>query len=350
MPRLRAIPEDFRVEEIPLYAPSGEGEHTFVCVEKRCRTTEDVAGVLARIAGVAPRDVGYAGRKDRDAVARQWFSVPRLPPERALALELEGLRVPEAVPPRHKLRTGQLAGNRFEIVVRETDEGAAARSAAVLSRLEREGMPNRFGPQRFGREGENAEQGLKVLRGECAGIDRRKARFLISALQAAAFNEALRLREARLSSVERGEIAVVHVSGGLFRVEDPERERPRADTFEISATGPIFGRRTLNPDGPPLERERAALLAVGVDPDTPLRPPRGIELRGARRALRVRLDDVALEPLPGALRLRFRLPAGSFASVLIEELLGGAAASGPLPGDTASHGALPSFHPGGDPP
>ena len=132
-------------------------------------------------------------------------------------------------------------------------------------------------------------------------------------------------------------------------MEDPERERPRADTFEISATGPIFGRRTLNPDGPPLERERAALLAVGVDPDTPLRPPRGIELRGARRALRVRLDDVALEPLPGALRLRFRLPAGSFASVLIEELLGGAAASGPLPGDTASHGALPSFHPGGDP-
>jgi len=348
MPRLRATPEDFRVEEIPLYAPSGAGEHTFVCVEKRCRTTEDVAGVLARIAGVARREVGYAGRKDRDAVACQWFSVPRLPPERALAVELEGLRVLEAVRHQHKLRTGQLAGNRFEIVVRETDADAAAHSLKVLSRLEREGMPNRFGPQRFGRQGENARRGLRVLRGEYAGIDRREARFLISALQAAAFNEALRLRGVRLSSVERGEIAVVHASGGLFKVEDPEREQPRADAFEISATGPIFGRRTLDPEGPSLERERAALAAVGVDPDTPLRPPRGIELRGARRALRVRLDDVALEPLPGALRLRFRLPAGSFASVLIEELFGAATAWGPIPGDTASLGALPSLHPGGD--
>lgn len=328
MPRLRATPEDFRVEEIPLYAPSGAGEHTFVCVEKRGRTTEDVAALLSQVAGVARRDVGYAGRKDRDAVARQWFSVPRLAPERALGLTLEGVRVLEAIPHRHKLRTGQLAGNRFEILVREVDEGAAAHSAKVLSRLCAGGMPNRFGPQRFGWDGGNAEQGLRILRGEGAGMDRRKARFLVSALQAAVFNEALRLREAPLSSVERGEIAVVHASGGLFRVEDEGREQPRADAFEISATGPIFGGRTLDPDGRARERERAALAAVGIDPDTPIRPPRGIELRGARRALRVRPEDVALEPLPDAVRLRFTLPAGSFATVLIEELFGAALAFG----------------------
>lgn len=328
MPRLRVTPEDFRVEEIPLYAPSGAGEHTFVCVEKRGRTTEDVARVLSEIAGVARRDVGYAGRKDRDAVARQWFSVPRLPPERALEFTREGLRVLEAVPHRHKLRTGQLAGNRFEIVVREVDEGAAAHCAQVLSRLCASGMPNRFGPQRFGRDGGNVEQGLKILRGAYAGMDRRKARFLVSALQAAVFNEALRLREAPLSSVERGEIAVVHATGGLFRVEDAAREQPRADLFEISATGPIFGGRTLDPDGSARERERAALVAVGIDPDQPLRPPRGIELRGARRALRVRPEEVALEPLPEALRLRFTLPPGSFATVLIEEVFGAAVAFG----------------------
>jgi len=328
VPRLRATPEDFRVEEIPLYAPSGTGEHTFVCVEKRGRTTEDVARVLSEIAGVARRDVGYAGRKDRDAVARQWFSVPRLPPERALEFTREGLRVLEAIPHRHKLRTGQLAGNRFEIVVREVDEGAATHCAQVLSRLCASGMPNRFGPQRFGRDGGNVEQGLKILRGAYAGMDRRKARFLVSALQAAVFNEALRLREAPLSSVERGEIAVVHATGGLFRVEDAAREQPRADLFEISATGPIFGGRTLDPDGSARERERAALVAIGIDPDQPLRPPRGIELRGARRALRVRPEEVALEPLPEALRLRFTLPPGSFATVLIEEVFGTALAFG----------------------
>ncbi len=328
MPRLRATPEDFRVEEIPLYAPSGTGEHTFVCVEKRGRTTEDVARVLSEIAGVARRDVGYAGRKDRDAVARQWFSVPRLPPERALEFTREGLRVLEAIPHRHKLRTGQLAGNRFEIVVREVDEGAATYCAQVLSRLCASGMPNRFGPQRFGRDGGNVEQGLKILRGAYAGMDRRKARFLVSALQAAVFNEVLRLREAPLSSVERGEIAVVHATGGLFRVEDAAREQPRADLFEISATGPIFGGRTLDPDGSARERERAALVAIGIDPDQPLRPPRGIELRGARRALRVRPEEVALEPLPEALRLRFTLPPGSFATVLIEEVFGTALAFG----------------------
>jgi tRNA pseudouridine13 synthase len=328
VPRLRATPEDFRVEEIPLYAPSGAGEHTFVCVEKRGRTTEDVARVLSEVAGVARRDVGYAGRKDRDAVARQWFSVPRLSPERALDLTREGLRVLEAIPHRHKLRTGQLAGNRFEIVVREVSEDAAAHCAQDLRRLCASGMPNRFGPQRFGRDGGNTEQGLKLLRGGYAGKDRRKARFLVSALQAAVFNEALRLRGAPLSSVERGEIAVVHATGGLFRVEDAAREQPRADVFEISATGPIFGGRTLDPEGCALERERAALAAVGIDPALPLRPPRGIELRGARRALRVRPGDVALEPLPDALRLRFTLPPGSFATVLIEELFGAALAFG----------------------
>jgi tRNA pseudouridine13 synthase len=328
--RLRTTPEDFRVEEIPLYAPSGTGEHTFVCVEKCGRTTEDVAVALSKIAGVAPRDVGYAGRKDRDAVARQWFSVPRLPPARACELALPGVRVLDAIPHLHKLRTGQLAGNRFEIVVREIDAAAAERSTRLLAGLCTSGMPNRFGPQRFGRSGRNVEEGLKILRGECAGRDRRRARFLVSALQAAAFNEALRLRQAPLSSVERGEIALVHASGGLFRVEDTAREQPRAAAFEISATGPIFGGRAPHPEGAALERERSALSAVGIDPDVPLRPPRGIALRGARRPLRVRPDRVSVEPLPGALRLCFTLPPGSFATVLIEELFG-ALAFGPDP-------------------
>ncbi len=202
-----AAPEDFRVEEVPLFALSGEGEHTYVQIEKIGRTTEEVARALARAAGVRPRDVGYAGRKDRFAVAIQWLSVPGLAPESAMQLSLPGTTVLAAVRHSHKLRTGQLAGNRF-------------------------------GGQRFGRDGDNAKQGRRVLLGEQRVRDRRHARFLASAYQALVFNAVLAARSGELDRVETGDVAVVHASGGLFLVDDVVAEQPRADRFEISATGP----------------------------------------------------------------------------------------------------------------
>jgi len=316
-----ASPEDFRVDEIALYAPSGEGAHTFVRVEKTGRTTEQVARELARAVGVAPRDVGYAGRKDRVAVTTQWFSVPGLDPVAALALRLEGARVLEAARHLHKLRTGHLRANRFAILVRGVGEpeGRVARERAA--ELVRRGLPNRFGAQRFGREGDNAQRGARVLRGEEAPRDRRAARFFVSALQAEVFNAVLAERGDMYDRVEPGDVAVVHASGGLFRVEDLAREAPRAEAFEISATGPIFGNRTLEARGAPAERERAALAARGIDLGA-LRPPRGIPLRGARRALRVRPEQVALEAVAEGLRVELTLPAGSFATVFLEEVLG----------------------------
>ena len=182
-------------------------------------------------------------------------------------------------------------------------------------------MPNRFGPQRFGWDGGNLEQARRLLRGEKIGADRRHARFLLSALQAAVFNAVLSARPLPLAGLEPGDVAVVHASGGLFRVEDAEREAPRAAAFEISATGPIFGTRVLTPSGAAAERERAAFAALGIDPET-LRPPPGIRLRGARRALRVRLEAADAVAEGDALRLRFTLPAGSYASVALEELFG----------------------------
>jgi tRNA pseudouridine13 synthase len=320
VPRLRSLPEDFRVEEIPLYRPTGEGDHTFLCVEKRLCTTEDVARSLARFAGAPARDVGYAGRKDRNAVTTQWFSVPGLDPERALGFALPGVRVIEAVRHRHKLRTGQLRGNRFRIAVRDADAGVGAAAAVRLAQLLRRGMPNRFGAQRFGRDGDNAERAQRLLRGEMPAGDRRNARFLLSALQAAVFNAALAARETPLDELERGDVAMVHVSGGCFIVEDLAREAPRAAAFEISATGPIFGTRVLAPRAAAAERERAVLEKFGVSPDQ-LHVPRGIKLRGARRALRVRPGEATLESSDGGLLLCFSLPPGSYATVLVEELL-----------------------------
>ncbi len=302
------------MEEIPLYAPSGAGEHTFVEVEKRLRTTEEVARDLAAAAGVAPREIGYAGRKDRYALARQWLSVPGLAPERALSLALPGARVLAAVPHPHKLRTGQLRGNRFALTLHGLADDAPARLGDAAGDVLREGVPNAFGAQRFGRDGDNAERGLALLRGAAPGRDRRRARFLLSALQAAGFNAVLATRPRPLSRLEAGDVAWLHESGACFRVDDPGREQPRADAGEISPTGPMFGTRMLAADGAPGARERRALASLGVDPDA-LSPPRGLRLRGARRPLRVLPRGCRVERVDAAVRLRFELPAGSFATV-----------------------------------
>src|SRR5262245_1321091 len=318
--RIRVRPEEFRVDELPLYAPSGEGGHTFLRVEKRLRTTEEVARDLARAVGAAPRDVGYAGRKDRGAVATQWFSAPGLDPDAALGLALRGARVLEAARHPHKLRTGQLRANRFEILVRDVDAPAREAAARRARELSQRGLPNRFGPQRFGRDGANAELGRRLLRGESGPRDRRAARFLLSALQAEVFDHVLAARGDAFDRVVAGDVALVHASGGLFRVEDEAREAPRAAAFEISATGPIFGTRVLEPLGDAAARERDALGAHGVPTDR--RPPRGIRLRGGCRALRVRPEGLELEAAPEDLLVRATLPPGSYATVLLEALLG----------------------------
>ena len=315
-------PEDFVVEELPAYEPQGEGEHTFLWIEKRLRNTDDVARELARAAGVSPRDVGYAGRKDRFAVARQYFSVPGLPVATALGLRLEDARVLRATPHRHKLRTGHLAGNRFELRVRGSGPEQVARSEQARPGLVEVGLPNRFGGQRFGRGGDNVERGRRLLAGEPLKVDRRKARFLVSALQAAVFNEVLRTRSLRLDEVEEGDLARRTDSGGIFRVEDVAAENQRARRFEISATGPIFGTRVESPTGAVAAREREAMATFGLDSD-PLLAPKGVRMRGARRPLRVPVHNLSLEHERETLHIRFELPAGSFATVFLEELLGG---------------------------
>ncbi|MFP6661051.1 MAG: tRNA pseudouridine(13) synthase TruD [Myxococcota bacterium] len=325
---MRDEPEDFRVDEIPLYPPSGEGGHTFLRVEKRLRTTEEVARALAREVGCRPRDVGYAGRKDRRALTTQWFSVPDLDPEVALTFSLPGAIVLEASRHPHKLRTGHLGGNRFVLKVRGCEDLVPEAIEANRLRIRAHGLPNCYGSQRFGRDGDNAERARRALRGEEVGGDRRSLRFLFSALQAEVFNEALARREHPLERFELGDVAVVHASGGLFLVEDVDVDDARAQEFEISPTGPIFGTRTVNPTGAAAARERAAMEAHGVPEAALLELPPGIRLRGARRALRIAVPDLEVRAADGTLELRFGLPPGSYATVLVDELLGTTGASG----------------------
>jgi tRNA pseudouridine13 synthase len=320
MIRIRVTPEDFRVDEVPLYPPAGEGAHTFVRIEKRLRTTEATARDLARASGVRPGDVGYAGRKDRVADTTQWFSVPGLAPDAALALELPGARVLEAERHPHKLRTGQLRGNRFVLRLRDVDDAALTRARGRLADASRRGLPNRFGPQRFGRDGDNDARAQAYCAGTLRVRDRREARFLVSAWQARVFNAVLAARPLPLDALESGDLAMRHDSGGAFAVEEPAVEQPRADAFEISPTGPIFGPRMTWPGGAVAERERAVMAEHGLDPDA-LKLP-GVRARGARRSLRMRPEGAELDVEGDAVRFAFMLPAGSFASVVVEEVFG----------------------------
>ncbi len=324
-PRIRTHPEDFVVEEIPLYTPSGEGGHTFLWIEKCEWNTEDAVRELARYADVAPRAVGYAGRKDRRAVARQWISVPGLDPERAERFSHPRVRVLRALRHPHKLRVGQLRGNRFALrVVADTEDATAEALGGRLAELAARGFANRFGAQRYGREGDNAARARELLSTGRLPRNRRHARFLLSALQAEVFDAALSERELPPDRVEVGDVAQVCESGGCFTVEDVARESERAARFEISPTGPIFGTRAMTPRAAPGAREAALLERFSIP--AVLDQARGIRLRGSRRPLRAKVESPELAVRPGAVDLRFSLASGCYATVFLEALFGEAVA------------------------
>lgn len=336
MPRFRTQPEDFRVEEIPLETPLGEGPHTWIEIEKRLRSTAEVARELAVVLGLERREIGWAGRKDHVAVTRQWLSIPDLDPERALALELEGVRVLRAERHPRRLRTGALQCNRFDIVVREVEMEMGEAILARLPELARRGLPNRFGDQRFGRAGDNVAQGLEILRSTRLRGDRRQAFFLVSAVQAEVFNRVLALRPHDV--LLRGDLHLEHAGGGLFSTPDPDALSSRLDAFEISPTGPIFGTKMRSPRGEPGEIERAAMVDVGVPEIDSRTLPRGLRLFGDRRALRIRPAALSghWTDTPGALELRFDLPPGCYATVVLAELFPGGLDEGARPADPAA--------------
>src|SRR5262249_43268045 len=160
--------------------------------------------------------------------------------------------------------TGQLRGNRFAIRLHGAGAGALARARVRGAEIAARGLPNRYGDQRFGRTGDNAERARRFCAGEISVRDRRDARFLVSAWQAEVFNAVLAARAVPLDELEAGDLAMRHDSGGVFAVEDPARERERASAFEISATGPIFGPRMTWPAGAVAARERAVMSAHGL--------------------------------------------------------------------------------------
>ncbi len=332
MLRFVPSPETFTVEEIPAYAPTGEGTHLFLWVEKRGLTTLDAIADIARVLRVEARDVGYAGLKDRHALTRQWLSVAGVTAAQALEAppDPDGRwTILQAVAHPHKLRLGHLRGNRFQVVLQgdDTDHGddndAWLALQAAVEGVARQGVPNRFGAQRFGANGDNAAAGLALLRGERRERDRRKRRLLLSAVQSAVFNRVLVLRAegGPLTRVREGDVLQKTDTGGLFVTTDLAADQPRVDRGEVIPTGPLPGEREIEPPAGSEARalEEQAIAAVGATREDFSRA--GRELPGARRAVVVRAQDLELHRDAAGARLTFALPAGAYATVLVDAIL-----------------------------
>lgn len=379
---IKESPEDFIVTEIPAYQPSGSGEHLYLTFEKRGITTLEA---IRRIAGrlkISERDVGYAGMKDAVGVTRQTISLRGTKPEEALALHLEGITIQSAVRHANKLKPGHLKGNCFQIMVRGIAPHAAESAGAVLDVLRRRGVPNWFGYQRYGAQGNSHLIGAAMLRGDwqkavdsligepdavrdaewrsaiaayqqgdlaeslrcmprhCrterevlqrlaarpeawdkafSVVHPRLKKLYLSAFQSSLFDRIVEQRLGELDRVMQGDLAWKHVNGACFLVEDAEAEAPRAASFEISASGPMFGHSMTQPAGAVLAMEQRILEDAGLGSDV-CDSGNGLRMEGERRPLRVPLLDVTCQLEGDRLQLEFSLPRGSYATSVVREI------------------------------
>jgi tRNA pseudouridine13 synthase len=318
--RIKEEPDDFEVVETLGFDPSGDGEHDYLWVEKRGANTAWVARQLARHAGVPNRDIGYSGLKDRQAVTRQWFSVRR--PSAAGTnwnrLDVPGVRVLDIARNRRKLKRGSHDGNAFRIVVC----GARAAPGILEERLRmiRElGVPNYFGPQRFGRQGANLALAASLASGRRLG--REKRGFAVSAARSFLFNEVLsaRVADGSWNRILPGDAANLDGTGSHFLVDSADREiDSRVARFDLHPTGPLWGDGDLASGGAVQAAERrVARLHAGM--------ARGLEsLRVGmdRRPLRLKVADLDWQLSGDKLLLSFALRRGSYATAVLREIAG----------------------------
>lgn len=339
--RIRTSPEDFFVEELPGFEPSGSGEHLLLTVEKRGMNTAFAAKRIARWAGVGEMAIGYAGMKDRHAVTRQRFSV-HLP--KRVAPDLAGLQVDDStadslkVIDHHwharKLPRGALAGNRFVLVLREL-HGERAAIEARLQTIAAHGVPNYFGEQRFGRDGDNIANALAMFAGR--RVRREQRGVLLSAARSELFNRVLAARVAS-NTWNRpldGEVWMLDGSRSVFGPEAfNEMLAGRLAAFDIHPSGPLWGNGELRSRDAAADVELAALagdeamaLRLGLEAAGLNQERRGLRLRPAEltwRWLEGSVSGSGVEPGDAIgnapLQLSFSLPPGAYATVVLAEL------------------------------
>jgi tRNA pseudouridine13 synthase len=378
---IKETPDDFRVDEIPAYLPSGEGEHLYIDIEKKHLTTLDLLRKAATLFSVPERDIGYAGLKDARATTRQTISVPLVSAADAEKLNDENITVLSAIRHKNKLRTGHLLGNRFRIRIHGVDPDTQNKTKAIIDELVAKGVPNRFGRQRYGSLGnshligralinqdydnaikliigdpaiitnerwkqaallfqeEKITESLAALPGHCryertvlkklaAGKSSKQAikslprsilRLYLSACQSFLFDRVVTMRLATLDRVWQGDFAFKHDNGACFFVEDAEVENDRAKRFEISPSGPIYGYKSTLSRGQSGIIEESLLESEGLKlKDFCLGG--GLDMPGERRPLRVVLQEPEFHTEKDDLMISFALSSGSYATSVLREI------------------------------
>lgn len=316
---IKKTPSDFDVTEVLGFAPSGDGEHDFLLLEKESANTAWVAERLARHASVPTRDVGFSGRKDRFAVTRQWFSVRR--PSGAGTdwsdVDIPGVSVLEVDRHDRKLRVGAHRANRFRIAVRGID-ATDLNIEQICSCIRRKGVPNYFGPQRFGRNGSNLDLATALFSG--ARLPRNKRNIAISAARSYLFNQILQARVADGSwdEAQPGETFNLDNTNSLFREQEVSAElRSRVTDLDVHPTAALWGVGEPSCGEPVAALERqvvadSAPFAAGLE-------KQGI--KGTRRATRLVVHELNFEILGDTLWFEFWLRTGGFATTVLREIL-----------------------------
>ncbi|NNC77863.1 MAG: tRNA pseudouridine(13) synthase TruD [Woeseiaceae bacterium] len=317
---IRRSPDDFQVTEELGFAPSGDGEHDVLWVRKSGANTQWVARQLARHAGVHERDVGYCGLKDRHAVTLQWFSArrPNRDGTRWDTFAAEGVEIVDVQRNARKLRRGAHSGNRFRVALRaDAIEQLQESMQERASHISATGIPNYFGEQRFGRNGQNLDLAEQVFAGK--RVRRELRGFAISAARAFLFNAILsdRVAASNWNHLLRGERANLDGTGSVFSVDELTADlHARCDEQDIHPTGTLWG------DGAPKSTLEVAELEQAVVKKFPMLADGlcAARIDADSRPLRARVADFSVSTNAGAIWLEFRLAKGAYATAVLREI------------------------------
>lgn len=335
----RQTPRDFVVEEIPLYEFSGEGEHLILFVRKKSLSTLEMVSAIARYLGIQQKEIGYAGLKDKHAMTKQYISLHKKHEELMDKFEHEGIKIISKAYHNNKIRIGHLQGNRFYIKLKKVNPTSAQKIDQALKNISEYGIPNFFGYQRFGNDGDNHIVGEQIAKGEKKERNPKIKKLLISAYQSHLFNLWLSRRLEISSLVNNfgvkelepilnfpndevakmkaqkhpfklitGDIMEHYPHGRLFDFEGSENDLERFDKRDISVTGLLCGKKVKMSSGTAGEIEKDFNSEISED--------------GARRYAWVYATKVEGRHLPmeAQYEMNFTLPKGSYATVLIEEI------------------------------
>ncbi|WP_426417363.1 tRNA pseudouridine(13) synthase TruD [Aestuariirhabdus sp. LZHN29] len=314
-------PADFIVEEQLGFEPEGEGEHLFLQIQKQGHNTEWLARQLAKWCEVPPRDVSFSGLKDRQAITTQWFGVqlPGRPDPDLSAYEEDGLRILQARRHPRKLRRGVHRGNRFKIRLRNFN-GDRELAEKRLQQIALQGFPNYFGEQRFGFDGGNVEEALRLFRGEIKVRNRSRRSIYLSAARSWLFNEVLgtRIQQQSWNQYREGDVPGFFGNQSLVRADRIDSELlSRFAQLELCATGPLWGRGELSTQGEvaTMEARLAALqpqLCAGLE---------AAGMKQERRRLVALAASLQWDFEGDDLLLGFELASGGYATALLRELV-----------------------------